>query len=87
MWDNPPSLPRRALLMAGLASTFDSHALPSKTLVFPRDHGSHPDFRTEWWYITGYAMSGEREFGFQVTFFRSRLEARKACAPDLQPNN
>ena len=69
------TLPRRALLLAGLGATFDSHALPPKALTFPRDHGSHPDFKTEWWYITGYATSGEREFGFQVTFFRSRIEA------------
>ena len=79
MWNSRPvTLPRRALLLAGLGSVgsvFDSHALPPKTLMFPRDHGSHPDFKTEWWYITGYATSGEREFGFQVTFFRSRLEA------------
>ena len=75
---NTVTLPRRTLLLAGLGtlgSVFDSHALPPKTLAFPQDHGSHPDFKTEWWYITGYATSGEREFGFQVTFFRSRLEA------------
>ncbi len=75
MWDASPCLPRRALLLAGLSSAFDGQALPAKTLVFPRDHGSHPDFKTEWWYVTGYATSGEREFGFQVTFFRSRMDA------------
>jgi predicted secreted hydrolase len=44
-------------------------------LRFPRDAGSHPDFRTEWWYITGYANLPGREaaFGFQITFFRSRV--------------
>ena len=52
-----------------------AHALPARTLKFPRDHGAHPDFRTEWWYLTGSAKSGKREFGFQVTFFRSRVEA------------
>jgi predicted secreted hydrolase len=49
-------------------------ALPPAHLQFPRDHGAHPSFRTEWWYITGQARSGEREFGFQVTFFRSRVD-------------
>lgn len=41
---------------------------------FPRDHGPHPDFRHEWWYITGHldAKSGER-FGFELTFFRFAL--------------
>jgi predicted secreted hydrolase len=43
-------------------------------LEFPKDHGAHPGFRTEWWYYTGNlsAESGER-FGFQLTFFRSQL--------------
>jgi predicted secreted hydrolase len=42
--------------------------------VFPRDHGAHPDFRTEWWYYTGnlFASSGKR-YGFQLTFFRSQV--------------
>ena len=65
---------RRALLLAGLGASSGSYALPEKKLVFPRDFGSHPDFRTEWWYVTGHARSGAREFGFQVTFFRSRVE-------------
>ena len=49
-------------------------ALPGKVLVFPRDRGSHPEFKTEWWYITGHCTSGAREFGFQLTFFRSRVD-------------
>ena len=52
-----------------------AHALPTQTLVFPRDRGAHPSFRTEWWYVTGQALSGERAFGFQLTFFRSRIDA------------
>ncbi len=67
-------LNRRAVLLAGLSAAGAGHALPEKPLVFPRDFGSHPEFRTEWWYVTGYAKSGEREFGFQVTFFRSRVD-------------
>ncbi len=42
-------------------------------LAFPRDHGSHPDYRTEWWYITGWVRTKAGvELGLQVTFFRSR---------------
>lgn len=41
-------------------------------LKFPRDHGSHPQFRNEWWYITGWLKAGGREFGMQITFFRNR---------------
>lgn len=52
-----------------------THALPPRTLSFPRDFGAHPDLRTEWWYITGHAMAaGARELGFQLTFFRSRVD-------------
>ena len=65
---------RRALLFAGLGASATSHALPELKPVFPRDFGSHPDFRTEWWYVTGHAKCGAREFGFQVTFFRSRVD-------------
>jgi predicted secreted hydrolase len=50
-----------------------------RALRFPADHGSHPDTHVEWWYITGWLRAGARadgastpEFGFQVTFFRSR---------------
>jgi predicted secreted hydrolase len=38
---------------------------------FPRDHGSHPAYRTEWWYYTGHLQSTNgRTFGFELTFFR-----------------
>lgn len=39
-------------------------------LTFPKDHGSHPDFKIEWWYLTGHLFEGDRRFGFQATFFR-----------------
>jgi predicted secreted hydrolase len=51
-----------------------AHALPERPLEFPRDFGAHPDLRTEWWYVTGFASAGGREFGFQLTFFRSRVD-------------
>ncbi|KQP45553.1 lipocalin-like domain-containing protein [Pseudorhodoferax sp. Leaf274] len=69
---------RRTLLLAALAaaqSAQPAHALPPLALQFPRDLGSHPGLRTEWWYITGQAASGGRVFGFQLTFFRSRVDA------------
>lgn len=70
---------RRALLLSSLAGPLlPSFALPPAQLRFPRDLGSHPDFRTEWWYVTGHAKAGEREFGFQVTFFRSRIDTTQA---------
>jgi predicted secreted hydrolase len=50
--------------------------VPGHVLEFPRDFGAHPEFRTEWWYVTGWLESTEGEtFGFQVTFFRTRPDA------------
>jgi predicted secreted hydrolase len=47
---------------------------PGQALTFPRNHGSHPDFRLEWWYITGHLTDDQGEaHGFQLTFFRSAL--------------
>lgn len=46
---------------------------PGATLLFPRDYGAHPEFRTEWWYVTGWLETADkRPLGFQVTFFRTR---------------
>ncbi|MGI9246632.1 MAG: lipocalin-like domain-containing protein [Steroidobacteraceae bacterium] len=48
---------------------------PTGTLTFPRDEGSHPEYRLEWWYVTGWLDSGDKVHqprGFQVTFFRVR---------------
>jgi predicted secreted hydrolase len=66
------------LSLAGLA--YPAWALTPASMHFPRDLGSHPDFGTEWWYITGRAISEGREFGFQLTFFRSRVDATQAMA-------
>ena len=44
-----------------------------RALQFPQDFGSHPLFRNEWWYITGWIHDASgNESGFQVTFFRNR---------------
>lgn len=62
------------------------HALTPRPLEFPRDHGAHPDFRTEWWYLTGVARAPQTpaelppDFGFQITFFRSRLDNTQGMA-------
>jgi predicted secreted hydrolase len=42
-----------------------------KGFQFPRDHGAHPEYRTEWWYVTGWL---DDSMGFQVTFFRFRRD-------------
>lgn len=78
----PPSLSRRLLLASGLTAPIwplsaqaQGHAPGSgpRALQFPADLGSHPDHAIEWWYLTGRLLSKEQEFGFQLTFFRSRV--------------
>lgn len=45
--------------------------VPGYEITFPRDHGTHPEFRQEWWYFTGRLESAQgRIFGYQLTFFR-----------------
>ena len=67
------------LLLPALAQTpahIPGSALTQRPLRFPRDHGTHNETRTEWWYLTGHAQNAAgRTFGFQVTFFRSRVNA------------
>jgi predicted secreted hydrolase len=47
---------------------------PGRVWQFPRDHGAHPDFKTEWWYYSGHLRSQDGEtFGYQLTFFRAAL--------------
>ncbi len=75
------ALSRRALLQgtAGLLlAPAGTQALAPRSLQFPRDFGAHPDLRTEWWYITGHARAGQRVLGFQVTFFRARVDAAQS---------
>lgn len=52
-----------------------SSVVPGKPLSFPHDFGAHPDFRTEWWYVTGWLETADKKpLGFQITFFRSATE-------------
>jgi len=78
-------LSRRHLLGTGLTAVLGpslalAQGIPASTpqlakrsLQFPRDLGSHPDTAIEWWYVTGTLQAQERQYGFQLTFFRSRI--------------
>ena len=47
---------------------------PGKSLQFPRDHGAHPDYRIEWWYLTANLTDLQgRHWGLQWTLFRQAL--------------
>ncbi len=49
-------------------------AIAPRAFVFPADHGPHPGFRNEWWYVTGNLDGdGGRRFGFELTIFRFAL--------------
>ena len=59
---------------------------PGYTLQFPRDFGAHPEYRTEWWYVTGWLTTEDgKALGFQVTFFRSRPNIDEANASRFAP--
>jgi predicted secreted hydrolase len=58
-------------------TTSFAQVLPGYRIEFPRDEGSHPEFRIEWWYITGWLNAATRPLGFQITFFRARPELRQ----------
>lgn len=68
--------PAGAQGFAGLGQDATGFAVPTRgqPLVFPRDHGAHPDYRIEWWYLTA-VLRGEdgTDYGIQWTLFRSAL--------------
>ncbi|MBR0716294.1 lipocalin-like domain-containing protein [Bradyrhizobium liaoningense] len=69
------TLPRQAFAQgyAGLGETADGFApvVPEKTFAFPADHGPHPDFRIEWWYLTANLVDAKgAPCGLQWTLFR-----------------
>ncbi|HET6489015.1 MAG TPA: lipocalin-like domain-containing protein, partial [Syntrophales bacterium] len=54
-------------------------AVGPRTWSFPRDHGAHPEFRTEWWYFTGNLRDGAgNRYGYQLTFFRQGVRLKPA---------
>jgi predicted secreted hydrolase len=63
-----------AAIVAAAAGPAWQEIIGPPELTFPRDHGAHPEFRTEWWYVTGLVTDGAgRRYGFQITFFRQGL--------------
>jgi predicted secreted hydrolase len=61
-------------------------AIDIRSWSFPRDHGSHPNFKTEWWYFTGHLKSGTKFYGFQLTFFRFANRDLKELKSDWAPD-
>jgi len=75
------------LLAAGRAfAGVDYARVVPRPLEFPRDHGAHPEFRTEWWYVTGWvADAAGNPYGVQVTFFRNRPGVAEANPSAFAP--
>ena len=64
-------------ILSGDSGEGFARAVEPMNLVFPKDHGPHPDYKTEWWYYTGNLKTDNgREFGYQLTFFRRALAAK-----------
>jgi predicted secreted hydrolase len=56
------------------AQTAFQPALPGYDFSFPRDHGTHDEYKTEWWYYTGHLdTDGGKRYGFELTFFRAGI--------------
>lgn len=50
-------------------------AEPGQSIRLPADHGAHPDYRSEWWYLTGNLKDEQgRDYGIQWTLFRQGIE-------------
>lgn len=66
---------------AGLGTGASGFAIPAvgQELTFPKDHGAHPEYRIEWWYLTANLETPEgEELGVQWTLFRSALRPKAA---------
>jgi predicted secreted hydrolase len=60
--------------LSGEADEAFARAYEPMAFVFPRDHGPHPEYTTEWWYYTGNLSDARGGlYGYQLTFFRSAL--------------
>lgn len=76
---------KKNVFLENLASQENNQAYSKATKIinfnFPKDHGPHEDFKTEWWYFTGNLKSQNKNFGYQFTIFRNNI------APELDPQN
>ncbi|HEX7082053.1 MAG TPA: lipocalin-like domain-containing protein [Gammaproteobacteria bacterium] len=83
---SPPTGIRLLSSSEGADADF-ARALAPRAFDFPRDHAAHPRFRAEWWYFTGNLRSGERHYGFELTFFRFALRPDAPKSPSAWAAN
>ena len=66
--------------MGGTPDPGFARAFEPRAFSFPEDHGPHPGFATEWWYLTGNLEHDDgRRFGYQLTLFRVGLRPGEAA--------
>ena len=73
----------------GLGTQAHGFDVPSRatSMQFPKDHGSHPGFRIEWWYLTANLQSDDgTNYGIQWTLFRSALQPPSATPLERTSN-
>lgn len=88
--EDQPAVTDLQQTLGGEADPGFLRALSPRPFVFPRDHGAHPRYQTEWWYFTGHlqaegaggAAADGRRFGYQLTFFRQALKPGRPSAND-----
>ena len=74
--------------LGGEAGTGFARAIEPRDFRFPFDHGPHPAYRNEWWYVTGNLTDASgRRYGFQVTFFRIGLAPGTSDRPSAWATN
>ena len=81
----PPASNRVTELLAGGDLTGFERAVQPREFVWPQDHGAHPTFRNEWWYLTANLRSEDgRRFGCQWTLFRTALIPPRVSSDDVK---
>ncbi len=66
---------------ADMGADAEGFAMPERgtEIAFPRDHGAHPEYRIEWWYLTANLEDADgTEYGIQWTLFRAANEPGEA---------
>ncbi len=79
------AVPALAQGFAGLGTDAEGFAVPQpgSAIIFPRDHGPHPEYRIEWWYLTANLKGADGEdYGVQWTLFRSALAPQEKAGWD-----
>lgn len=74
--------------LGGIPASGFARVIEPRPFVFPKDHAAHPEFRNEWWYVTGNLQTTTgRRFGYQVTLFRIALSPQKPANPSNWSTN